>query len=698
MLRRQRTFFLTENQYESVILEYVGLNSGRQVYQFNKEEPDVNGYTIWARISSDAGLHWGEWYSNALTITNNPAVFTFPFIQGSMCEVYVVVTGDGAKDPSNPSNIITAITPAEPSYTPPVIEAYPFYTDGTLYPAVITNEFPSGVSSYVLWAREFGSFDWSVCAWVNDGRIGILTQSLVEFESGKQYQFIAAWWDRTVGKLISDISNITMVSLPSAGTTKLVPPKRVTAYFYGEYQGRYLNTLVVSRGDMRATSVMVEYKRSTVGGDWAQAFEFVFSEHDITDSTRLYYISPAFSQSETPITGEVWQYRLRNKANGYIISDYSDIFVITIPSFLPKLDTPMINLAQNGESVVVSWDSVSNASGYKIERRLNSVSTFTALANVPATNSRYEDYGTSFGNTYVYRVTALGDNQSYQDSSPAQASITLTNIVVLDAPVIDSVVESGIDIVATISNIDAPNTSNVKLEMSENGGSWVHVGYSGVPPLSATSVTITVDGTKVNGGTLRFRAKALPAAMAQEDSPYSSISTLTIAEREWLLKWNGTTWDYCTSITGGWSSPTIRFSDGDVAGNVQVVDLGNGTLRLQGTGYFMTGAMSEGRSGLNSKYTRICMLGNLIKQVDGTDNHAWFGNGHTYSFSGGTSIQHGNYTFAGGESGRASAGTKANPYVNAIGQGTYATSTGARVYFRLYNGYADIKGIYAIKR
>ena len=97
-------------------------------------------------------------------------------------------------------------------------------------------------------------------------------------------------------------------------------------------------------------------------------------------------------------------------------------------------------------------------------------------------------------------------------------------------------------------------------------------------------------------------------------------------------------------------------------------------------------------------YSKICMIGDLIKQVDGTDNHAWFGNGHTYSFSGGQSLQLGNYTFAGSESGRAAAGTKTDPSVNAVGRGTYSTSTGAHVYFRFYNGYADVKGIFAIKR
>lgn len=698
MLRRQRTFFLTENQYEPVILEYVGIVNGRQAYRFNKEEPDVNKYTVWARISSDAGNHWGEWYSNVVTIDTNPASFSFPFTQGSMCEVYVVVTGDGSKDPSDPSNIVTAITPVNPAYAPPVLDAYPFYSNGSVYAAVNVESFPSGVSSYVVWAREYGGTDWFLSCWVNDGISGVITQSLnIQIQAGKTYEFIAAWWDRTASKLISDVSNIATAELPRTNISYLLPPENLSAYFYGAYDNTYLNCLVVQRGDMRATSVAVEVKRSTTGGDWRYLWDFVFSEQGVGDDTRVYNIYPSFGE-DTPISGEVWQYRLRNKASGYTTSAYSEPFVITIPSFLPKLDTPVINLSQNGASVIVSWNAVQNANGYKIERRLNSTSTFTVVASVPASYSRYEDYGTALGNTYVYRVTALGDGQFYQDSNPAQATITLTNIVVLPAPVIDSVAESGVDVVLVVSNLDPPNTSNIDVEMSVGGGAWRHIAYSGAPSLSATSVTITIDGTTINGGAMRFRAKALPAAMAQEDSPYSNIVSLTTDERVWLLRWTGSAWDYCTSVTGGWSTQTITYSDGTEAGNVQAVDLGGGTLRLQGTGFFMTGAMTSGRTAMSATYKKICMIGTLVKQSEGTDYHAWFGNGHTYPFMGGTCIENGNYAFAGSESGRGAAGTRTNPTVNAVGQGSYTNCTGAHVYFRFYSGYADIKGIYATKQ
>ena len=695
MLCRQRTFFLTENQYEPVILEYVGIVNGRQTYRFNKEEPDVNGYTVYARISNNGGLSWGDWYSNAIEITSNPASFSFPFDEGSMCEVYVVVTGDGTKDPSEPSNTITAITPASPAQPTPVIEGYVFYVDGEPTSAIKPLEIPTGVSEWVVWQRVLGTTQWNRIVSVSGGLYAVIPKELTD--AGTTYEYIIAWYDSGTNKLLSDVSNIATVALPSASSTTLLPPINLGAYFYGEYNESFWNILNVARGDMRATAFEVYERRSTVG-TWNYVGDYVFSEHGVEN---LQSFSINHNIGTTPITGEVWNYRLKNKATGYTTSEYSSTFVITIPSFLPKLDSPVINLLQSGEHVVIGWGAVQNADGYKIERRLSSASSFTTIATLPSSYTQFEDYGTSFGYTYYYRVTALGDNQFYQDSNPTQDSITLTNIVVLDAPVIDSVTESGINVVLQISNINTPNTQNVRIYISENSGSWRLLGAEYPPSQGQTTITYTVRGEDIlEGGSLRFRARAMPAGQAVDPSPYSEIASITIDKREWLLRWTGSAWDYCTSATGGWSSPNMTFSDGVVAGNVQAVDLGGGTLRLQGTGYYMTGALTSGQTALTSKYKKICMIGSLIKQSTGLDYHAWFGSGHTYPFSGGTSIERRSsyYVFAGSESGRGAAGTLNNPQVNACAAGTYSNSTGAHVFFRFYSGYADVKGIFAIKQ
>lgn len=697
MLCRQRTFFLANNQYEPVMLELVRVQNGSVYYTFRKSE-NVDGYAIYHRISLDSAQTWEAWQRTERQLTGDPAEFGLSIGQGYMCETYIVAIGDGTKQPSEPSNIITTIVPKEPALSPPIIEAYPFYFEGRPYPAIYHSYVPTGVTKWVLWMREMGDADWVQQGVISDSGWSIINKQAIE--TGVTYQFITAWVSNDGAYLLSDISNIATITLPDASITTLLPPIRFEAIFT-TYQGYYMNRLTYGRGDMRSTGYITEYRRSTEG-----VWKTVRTEegdgkisYTAEEASQIALFSWWAYNSEEPIPGEVWQYRLKNFADGFGTSEYSEIFEITVPSLLPRLDTPTMHLNKSGSAIVVSWEAVSNATGYKVERRLTSETEFLLLSDtIPSTMTSFNDSNNLvLDSTYVYHVTALGNGTNFQDSLPAEDSITYQEDYHLQPPVISNLAESGFDITMDISNLDGANSRTVYVEMSENGGAWTRVAAGNVASVAVTSISVTVESWKINGGALRFRAYQYGGGTI-EDSDYSDIASITIDEREWLLRWTGSAWDYCTDVTGGWSSPTIRYSDGDVAGNVRAVDLGGGTLRLQGTGYYMTGAMSSGQAGLNTTYSKICMIGDLIKQVDGTDNHAWFGNGHTYSFSGGQSLQLGNYTFAGSESGRAAAGTKTDPSVNAVGRGTYSTSTGAHVYFRFYNGYADVKGIFAIKR
>ena len=269
-------------------------------------------------------------------------------------------------------------------------------------------------------------------------------------------------------------------------------------------------------------------------------------------------------------------------------------------------------------------------------------------------------------------------------------------------------VESGIDVVVTVSNINAPNTEIVRIEMSENGGAWRDM--FGVYPasMSETTATGTVPGEQIlEGGTLRFRARALPAAMAQDPSPYSEIASITIDEREWLLRWNGTSWDDPSGITGGWVNQNVTWSDSgstytEVSNITETTPAGTtGVKRLEGGGWYRTvNPLIANQGNIATKYSRICMVGSLVKYQDGTDNHAWFGVAYTYPFAGGTQFDtgHGSYVFAGSESGRASAGTKVDPNFAPYASSNYMGKQGPYLYFRFHYGYADIKGIYAIKK
>lgn len=704
MLRRQRTFFLTANQYEPVMLEYTGVSSGRLWFRFKRYD-DATRFMIRYRTSQDGGTVWTEWGETAergiTTGTDGYTSFTYVAVAGLMYEVSVILTGDD-KDPSPESNIVTVLYPNEPAQAPPVVEGFVFYIDGRPLPALKPVEIPSGVSAWAIWYRAFGDAEWipygvaqNIATW--------LTASF--FVSGNSYQFIIAWYDATNRKLLSDISNVATITLPQADIDYLLPPKALSASYYGEYSTGYYNRIDVQRGDMRATSVSIEYKRSSVG-QWVKFDDdYVFADHSITEDTKAYWIGILMG-TEKPIAGEIWQYRLKNKADGLETSVYSDIFSVTMPSMLDKLPAPTIALQQSGYSVIIGIGAVADAVGYRIERRSTSESNWTVIQDSlsPSINS-YTDSSTSYGNTYFFRVTALGDNVTYQNSDPTEQSITVTQSVTLPAPVIDSVAESGIGVVVEISNINAPNTDQVRLEMSENGGSWKQVASGYPASQSETTVSLTVAGEDIlEGGTLQFRAYCTPAAMATENSPYSSIASITIDEREWLLKWDGTAWDYCTSVTGGWYSP--NYMDGDTMhyGGITAQDLGGGVLRINGingSGYWVT------RNGLplrsvgtnNPAYKQICMIGTLYKTQEGRDHWAHFGSAWSYTYAREWNLDegHGRFVIAGSDTGRGLTGQVENPNPITCGGPYYAVRDGWHVYFSLDGGYADVKGIYAIK-
>lgn len=704
MLCGQRGFFLSSTQYESVMLELVNVRNGAVTYKFSKIE-DVNGFAIYTRISTDGAQTWQSWQRQDMQLTANPAVFAIQYSQGIICEAYVVVIGDGTREQSDPSNIITTIVPREPALSAPVIRAYPFYYDGRPYPAIVHDYMPTGVSKWAMWYRQLNA-DWAQYGVVG-GRYGIFQDTT--FEIGVAYQFRTAWASNDAAYLLSDLSNIENLTLPSASIQYLLPPIEVESAFVKHTDNNYYNKLTVLRGDMRGTSLYIEYKRSVLaplswtplgnGGAGGVAGEYTWSELGMSDPSTETAGSLLFGFSSTSlVTGEVWQYRLKNRASSLQDSEWSEIFEVTIPQLLPRLDTPTIRLNQTGSNVIVSWDSVSFATGYKIERKLSEDLNFTLVSDsIPSSWTSYEDSATSYGNTYIYRLTALGDNTIYQESLPVEDMITVEQTVVIPAPVLSNVAldQNGLDVNMTVSNLDGAHSRTTYIELSEDNGTWTRVGYANVESVAVTSVNVTIPTEKIlHGGVLRFRAYQYGGGV-YEDSAYSNIESITIDHREWLLRWTGTTWDYCTSVTGGWSSPAITFSDGVVAGNVNAVNQGNGILKLQGSGYYMTGAMTSGQNAMSATYKKIIMIGDLVKESDGTDFHAWFGNGHTYPFSGGTCIERGNYVFAGSESGRAARGTKTNPQVNAVGRGTYSQSTGAHVYFRLESGHADIRGIFA---
>ena len=156
MLRRQRTFFLTSNQYEPVVLSYLGLVSGTPWFRFYHED-DAPRYYMHYRTSNDRGQTWSVWVdsSERSISSGNYTDFYLNYVAGIIIQIAVVMVGD-EKDPSEPSNVVDAIIAAQPLQSPPVLSAYPFYYNGDVISFISVESLPDGISKWMCWRRIQG--------------------------------------------------------------------------------------------------------------------------------------------------------------------------------------------------------------------------------------------------------------------------------------------------------------------------------------------------------------------------------------------------------------------------------------------------------------------------------------------------------------------------------------------------------------
>lgn len=655
---------------------------------------DAPQFYIKYRTSSN-GINWSTWWQtenlDVAVSSSGMCPFSWVLSAGTAFQSYIVMVGPN-KDDSEPSNTVMGIVPNAPIQAPPYLEAYAVYREGAMAAQLYSDAFPSAATGYAIWRRDAGQAEWASIG-IADGRSVKDPLS----EPDKSYEYVIAWYDSSVPTFISDFSNIARVTIPPNSSMVLLPPIRYDASFV-EQNGSYYIRLDLGAGDMRATKVVIQYRLNS--GAWSADSVMTWSDASLAVFGR--YIMIGFSGA--PIPFDKWQLRLKNRATGYTDSAWSELFEVTVPSFLPRLDTPVLSLHQEAEHVLAGWNSVANAAGYKLERMQQGQSSYTLIASLASNVIRYEDYGVSRGNTYYYRLTALGDNQYYQDSLSVTQQIEISSVVTVPQPVIDSAVEqSNTDIVLTISNIDPPNTSAYRIEMSENNGSWRDL-YGDYPSsMSVSSFTTTVNTAYIlEGGSLRFRVKVVPLeGAAVAPNPYSAVYTLVVDEREWLLRWTGSAWDYCTSITGGWYAP--NWVDGyDLQyNNLVATDLGQGVLRIAGSGNTSGYGFWTNRTGLTtntslrSKYKQVCMIGKIVKQLSGGSYAAVFGTAwdYTYAQEWHMDMTHGTSKSAGNPPND----TVENPYVTACTTYTYAPRNGSHVYLYFNNGYADVKGIFATK-
>ena len=223
----------------------------------------------------------------------------------------------------------------------------------------------------------------------------------------------------------------------------------------------------------------------------------------------------------SPSTTYVYRVRAYNR-NGN--SSYSGTARATTHSNLPKAPSSLSATAASSSKINLSWsDNSDNESGFKIERKLSSASSYSQIGTASANAESYSDTGLDEGTGYTYRVRAY--NSAGNSSYSATASAT-TRVTPPSAP-------SGLSATATSSSQikltwtdNADNESGFKIERKPSSGADSSFRQVGTASANATSYT---NGSLSASTGYTYRVRAYNSAGNSSYSGTASATTKTVA-------------------------------------------------------------------------------------------------------------------------------------------------------------------------
>ncbi len=137
-------------------------------------------------------------------------------------------------------------------------------------------------------------------------------------------------------------------------------------------------------------------------------------------------------------------------------------------------------------SIAINWnDNSSSETGFRIERRIQTTSTFAVLAEVPANETYYLDTSVEEGVAYSYRVTALGDPELVSEAEAVAEAFAEAEVA--PVPVVSANKE---DENASLL-FNASSGVVYEIQQSEDLENWNHLGS--VRELEDTSVELGLE-------------------------------------------------------------------------------------------------------------------------------------------------------------------------------------------------------------
>ena len=293
-----------------------------------------------------------------------------------------------------------------------------------------------------------------------------------------------------------------------------------------------LSTPIISATVQNDTSVLVSWPKIANATSYTiqRKLSSSSSWSNLTTSTST---SATIAITDSTVSqGSSYDYRVQATAGTtYTQSDWSNTATVEIPYTIVQLSAPEASIGlggSSGTSPVVTWTGVTNASGYQVQRKLSTASTWSSFPNVSSTTRSFTDTTAVAGNTYNYRVIAVGDGTNYTNSA---ASNVVTQLVptssgaeTLASPTTIVRIATAGETDVTVNWTTVTNASGYLVQRKASGESTFTTVYEAT---RSTAHSYT-DTTTTAGSTYTYRVIAVGDGVNYVDSDPSNEATITV--------------------------------------------------------------------------------------------------------------------------------------------------------------------------